>query len=120
VLVVGLFRRPNVLDQTEMSDIKTSLKPSAPILSKRYTKSPRYVYVSHHIHRTVLPTASVDIQHLSIPAALFTDAVDPECVPLRIGRSSFADFQTGPSTSRQVGGRTSIQRVPSISTEPPS
>ena len=65
---------------TEMSDIKTSLKPSAPVLSKRYTKSPRYVYVSHHIHRTILPVASVDIQHLSIPAALFTDAVDPEWV----------------------------------------
>jgi hypothetical protein len=44
-----------------MSDIKTSLKPTAPVLSKRYSKS-----------------VKVDIQHLTIPAALFTDAVDPE------------------------------------------
>jgi len=44
-----------------MSDLKTSLKPTAPVLSRRYTKSIR-----------------VDIQHSTIPAALFTDAVDPE------------------------------------------
>jgi len=44
-----------------MQDIKTSLKPTAPTISKRYSRSAR-----------------VDIQHLTIPAALFTDAVDPE------------------------------------------
>ena len=67
-----------------MSDIiKTSLKPTSPALSKRYTKSVRYVLVSHSIgsspHYSV---SSVDVQHLEIPAALFTDAVDPEYVPV--------------------------------------
>ena len=65
--------RPN-----QMSDIKTSLKPTTPVLSKRYTKSTRYVSPLFLPHCAVLPISRVDIQHLTIPAALFTDAVDPE------------------------------------------
>ena len=65
--------RPN-----QMSDIKTSLKPTTPVLSKRYTKSARYVSPLIASHRSVSPVSRVDIQHLTIPAALFTDAVDPE------------------------------------------
>lgn len=63
----------------QMQDIKTSLKPTAPALSKRYSKSARYFSPSHRTPSSSDSAISrVDIQHLTIPAALFTDAVDPE------------------------------------------
>lgn len=51
---------PNVPTANKMSDIKTSLKPTAPVLSKRYSKSARYVRLSHRIPSSFLTQPSLE------------------------------------------------------------
>ena len=82
----------NVSTANEMSDLKTSLKPTAPVLSRRYTKSIRSVRHSYPSPGVLSdgPVPRVDIQHSTIPAALFTDAVDPECVLSKLDRLAFS------------------------------
>lgn len=61
----------------------------------------------------------VEIQHLNIPAAMFTDAVDLECVRWCFGIELFADSLTGLNTFHQVGGHAFTRRALLISTGAP-
>jgi hypothetical protein len=64
---------------SRMQDIKTS-SSQLPLSSPRDTASLPGMFLLPIAPIAVAypPISSVDIQHLTIPAALFTDAVDPE------------------------------------------
>ena len=81
-----------------MSDPKTSLKPMTPHLSKRYKNSAWCVSASRRTVSSPLPSlSSVETQHQTIPAALFTSVVDPECVLLRPAIDSLTNFRNRPA-----------------------